>query len=61
MQILFEFERETKNTVRFQEIHGAQELPIVGTLYVRKDTLSTLGYTSDRDILKVNISKEENA
>lgn len=33
----FEFERETKNTLRFKEIGDTD--PIIGTLYIQKDAL----------------------
>jgi len=33
----FEFERETKNTYRFQEVGKTD--PIIGTLYIQKDAL----------------------
>lgn len=32
-EIEFEFERDTKNTYRFQE---AGDIPVIGTLYVKK-------------------------
>ncbi len=34
--LVFTFERETKNTVRFQEKAEAGQPTIVGTLYVQK-------------------------
>lgn len=40
----FTFERETKNTVRFQEAENADgEPPAIGTLYVQKWVLKRLG------------------
>ena len=33
----FEFERETKNTFRFQEVGETD--PIIGVLYIQKDAL----------------------
>ena len=32
----FEFEKETKNSVRFKEVPGEGKPPIVGSLYVQK-------------------------
>ena len=32
----FEFEKETKNSVRYKEIPAEGSAPIVGTLYVQK-------------------------
>ena len=40
----FAFERETKNTVRFQEAESPDgDPPIIGTLYVQKWVLRRLG------------------
>lgn len=36
MTIIFEKERDTKNTVRFTEKPAADEAPVIGTLYVQK-------------------------
>jgi IS4 transposase len=36
MVLVFEREKETKNTVRFQEIPDKGQPPRVGTLYVQK-------------------------
>jgi|TARA_B110000902_G_C14282521_1_gene577514 hypothetical protein len=32
----FEYEKETKNSVRYQEVPEEGKAPIVGTLYVQK-------------------------
>ncbi len=34
--ITFEFEKETKNSVRYKEVPEAGKPPIVGSLYVQK-------------------------
>ena len=34
--IQFEYEKETKNSVRYQELPGPGEAPVMGTLYVQK-------------------------
>ncbi|WP_199711889.1 hypothetical protein [Alginatibacterium sediminis] len=34
--VAFEFEKETKNSVRFKEVPEEGTAPIVGTLYVQK-------------------------
>jgi hypothetical protein len=36
MKIRFAREKETKNTVRFQEVEEKGKPPVVGTLYVQK-------------------------
>jgi hypothetical protein len=42
LALRFERERETKNTVRYQELAGDGE-QVVGSLYVRKAELARLG------------------
>lgn len=34
--IHFEFEKETKNSVRYQEVPEAGKAPIIGTVYIQK-------------------------
>jgi hypothetical protein len=36
MEIKFDREKETKNTVRFVEVMEAGKPPVIGTLYVQK-------------------------
>ncbi len=44
-KLTFAFERETKNTIRFQEQVADQlDTPQIGTLYVAKATLKALGW-----------------
>lgn len=44
-KLTFAFERETKNTIRFQEQVADQlDTPQIGTLYVAKATLKSLGW-----------------
>ena len=47
MQATFEFERETKNTYRFQE--NSIE-PIVGALYINKKAFEEAGLDLDDEI-----------
>ncbi len=56
MELQFENERETKNTVRFQEKVEKGGSPAIGTLYVQKSTLEKLEYESGDD-LTVTLSK----
>jgi len=45
MRVSFEFEKETKNTIRFKEVlDGPLDVPNIGTLYVPKQTLKQIGY-----------------
>lgn len=46
----FTWERETKNTQRFQEVVAPDAIPVIGTLYVAKAT------AGDRKELTVTIS-----
>lgn len=34
--VTFKKEKETKNTVKFEEVPGAGNPPVIGTLYVQK-------------------------
>lgn len=47
MKILFEFEKETKGTVRFKEL---SEDPAIGTLYVKKNKLAVMGISGKENI-----------
>lgn len=42
LTIIFELEKETKNTIRFKEV--CDDTPTIGTLYVPKATLKELKY-----------------
>lgn len=42
IEVEFEFERETKNTVRLAEVEG-DEAPAVGSLYLQKHAYKKLG------------------
>jgi hypothetical protein len=50
--VTFEFEKDTKNTVRFKEVlNGPLDAPTIGTLYVPKQTLKTIGYKEGSKLL----------
>jgi len=51
-ELVFERQRETKKTVRYQELEG-DEPPVVGTLYVQKFACTRLG---DPERLTVTIA-----
>lgn len=36
IKVQFEFEKETKNSVRYKEVPEEGQAPVVGTLYVQK-------------------------
>ena len=45
MEIKFEMDKETKNTIRFKEVVGGPlDTPNIGTIYVPKATLKAIGY-----------------
>ena len=45
MKVTFEFEKDTKNTIRFKEVlNGPLDVANIGTLYVPKITLKAIGY-----------------
>ena len=46
MEIKFEFEKDTKNCIRFKEVlDGPLDVPVIGTLYVQKNALKVIEYT----------------
>lgn len=50
-KITMTVERTTKNTVRFTEVlEGKLTNPIIGTVYVPKDTLKAMGWKEGDDI-----------
>jgi hypothetical protein len=49
----FEYEKETKNSVRYKEVPEEGKAPIVGTLYVQK------WYAGDSKQLSVTINKND--
>ena len=53
MNIVFQIEKETKNTIRFTEVGEDDGLgiPAIGTLYVPKTTLRDIGYVSGNKLL----------
>ena len=57
MELRFYFEKETKNTIRFQE-DVSDGAPVIGSLYVQKDYLDDIGYVDEDSVLVVNIECE---
>lgn len=55
LEAVFEYERETKNTVRFTEKIG-ENPAIVGTIYIQKYALNKLGNPKK---IKVTIEKAD--
>ncbi len=57
MRLKFEFEKETKGTVRYKE---AAEEPAIGTLYVKKARLKELGLSGAAgEAITLEVTKEE--
>lgn len=52
MKVKFKKEKETKNTVRFQEIEEKGKPPVVGTLYVQR------WFAGDREELTIDIQEQ---
>lgn len=50
MKVTFEFEKETKNTIRFQEVIAENETPVCGTIYIQKSALKELKYETGKQI-----------
>jgi hypothetical protein len=55
LEVIFDQERETKNTFRFEERAG-ENPPVVGTLYIQKWALHRLG---DPAVLHVRVEAGE--
>lgn len=54
----FEFEKDTKNTIRFKEVlNGPLDAPTIGTLYVPKQTLKQIGYQEGQQLVVTISSK----
>lgn len=52
-KLLFAFEKETKNSVRFKEVPEPGKPPVVGSLYVQK------WFVGDSKTLEVTIDKKD--
>lgn len=50
--LTFEYEKETKNSVRYKEISDEGAAPIVGTLYVQK------WFAGDSKSIEITIDKK---
>lgn len=49
--VSFEMEKETKNTIRFKEVVADMlDTPKVGTIYVPKQTLKSIGYSQGKEL-----------
>lgn len=51
--VKFEYEKETKNSVRYKEIPDEGTAPIVGTLYVQK------WYAGNSKSIEITIEKKD--
>ena len=54
MERRFMFEKETKNTVRFEEIDEGEGL-MIGNLYVQKDALDEMGWNGEELVVTIDI------
>lgn len=59
MEVRFEVEKDTKNTIRFKEVVGGPlDTPKVGTIYVPKATLKEIGFEMGQQlIVDLKVSK----
>jgi hypothetical protein len=55
MTIKFRKEKETKNTVRYQEVVEEGKPPIIGTLYLQK------WFAGDTETINITVDKEAGA
>jgi len=51
--VRFEYEKETKNSVRYQEIPEIGQAPIMGTIYVQK------WFAGTSKVLELTIEKKD--
>jgi hypothetical protein len=51
--VMFEYEKETKNSVRYKEVPAEGTAPIVGTLYVQK------WFAGDSKSMEITIDKKD--
>lgn len=52
MKVKFKMEKVTKNTIRFTEVlENELDAPKVGTLYVPKSTLGSIGWAEGKDLV----------
>lgn len=52
MQVKLRMEKATKNTIRFTEVLEHElDAPKIGTLYVPKSTLGTVGWSEGKDLV----------
>lgn len=52
MQVKFNMEKATKNTIRFTEVlENELDAPKIGTLYVPKATLGTIGWAEGKSLV----------
>ena len=48
MKKTFKFEKETKNTIRFQEV--TDDSVMIGPVYIQKEALKEIGYKEGKDL-----------
>jgi hypothetical protein len=58
VEVLFDFDRETKGTYRYGEVVNGTERGIMGTIYLRKDIAEKLGVTDEDSGLKVTLEAD---
>lgn len=56
MKRTFKFEKETKNTIRFQEV--TEDSVMIGPVYIQKEALKELGYKDGND-LEIEVKVKE--
>lgn len=52
-RVQFEFEKETKNSVRYKEVPEAGKAPIMGTIYVQK------WFAGDAKLLELTLERKD--
>ena len=57
-RLQFNFERETKNTVRYTELTKEDIAPVIGTLYIQKVSIASYGGFPNTVYVTLEIDEE---
>jgi hypothetical protein len=58
VEVIFDFDRETKGTYRYAEVVDGKERAVMGTIWLRKDVAEKLGVTDEDSGVKVTLTAD---
>jgi hypothetical protein len=58
VEVIFDFDRETKGTYRFAEVVDGKERAIMGTIWLRRDIAEQLGVTDEDSGVKITLEAD---